>query len=131
LPEQLLVQPPEVFLRFLILRILSVVENEKFIGLIRVMLPELMHGENQAVIQLVTNAFQRGLAMGGMFIEAKMQSGEMRKADGSLTAQIVVGCLMGFILRRQILHDPLALQYTHEQIADAITETVLKGMMPR
>ena len=131
LPEQLLAQPLEVFLRFLLLRILSVVENEKFVGLMRVMLPEVMHGENQAVIQLVTNAFQRGLGMGGMFIEAKMQSSEMREADGSLIAQIVVGCLMGFVLRRQILHDPLALQYTHEQIADAITETVLKGIMPR
>ena len=131
LPEELMMQPPDVFLRSLILRLLSVIESENVVGLIRVMLPEIIHNGNQAEMQLVTNAFRRGLALGGKFIEAKMHSGEMREADSSLVAQIVVGCLMGFVLRRQILHDPLALQYTQEQIANAIVETVLKGMMPR
>jgi hypothetical protein len=37
---------------------------------------------------------------------------------------------MGFVLRRQIVHDPLALQYTHEQIADAVVDRVLKGLLP-
>jgi len=60
-----------------------------------------------------------------------MQSGEMRRADASMMAQIVVGCIMGFVLRRQVLGDPLALQYTHEQIADAIVDIVLQGMLPR
>jgi hypothetical protein len=38
---------------------------------------------------------------------------------------------MAFVLRRQILHDPLALQYSHEQMADAVIETVLQGLLPR
>jgi hypothetical protein len=38
---------------------------------------------------------------------------------------------MAFVLRRQILRDPLALAYTQEQIAAVVTETVLKGMAPR
>ncbi len=131
LPEQLMVQPPEVFLRFLILRILGLVEDENFIGLIRVILPELMHGDNPFAIQLFTRGLQRGLGIAGTFIEAKMQSGEMRKADAPLIAQMLIGCLMTFVLRRQILQDPLALQYTHEQMADTIVGTVLQGMLPR
>ena len=131
LPEQLMSQTPEVFLHFLIQRMLGLVESENFVGLIRVMLPELLHGENQFALQLVTRGLQRGLGIAGMFIEAKMQSGELRRADASMMAQILIGSLVAFVLRRQILQDPIALQYTHEQIADVIVETLLQGMSPR
>src|SRR5579859_6622086 len=36
LPEELMMQPPDVFLRSLILRLLSVIESENVVGLIRV-----------------------------------------------------------------------------------------------
>src|SRR5947207_6645939 len=36
LPPQALMLPPEVFLRFLLLQVLSIVEEEKFVQLIRV-----------------------------------------------------------------------------------------------
>ncbi len=38
---------------------------------------------------------------------------------------------MAFVLRRNIIHDPQVLHYTHEQIADAVVETMLKGLLPR
>ena len=38
---------------------------------------------------------------------------------------------MGFVLRRQLLRDPLALQYTHDQIIQAVTDSFLKGILPR
>jgi hypothetical protein len=38
---------------------------------------------------------------------------------------------MAFVLRRQIIRDPIALQYTQEQIVDAIVDTVLNGLVPR
>jgi hypothetical protein len=38
---------------------------------------------------------------------------------------------MAFVLRRQILRDPVALEYSHEQIADTIVDVVLKGLLPR
>jgi hypothetical protein len=34
-------------------------------------------------------------------------------------------------LRRQIFHDPLALQYTQEQIVESVITTALYGLLPR
>jgi len=42
-----------------------------------------------------------------------------------------MGSVIGFVLRRQIIHDAVALAYSHEQITDAVVETVLKGLLPR
>jgi hypothetical protein len=38
--------------------------------------------------------------------------------------------MMGFVLRRKVLRDPLALQYSHEQIAAAVVDTTLQGLLP-
>src|SRR5437016_12061887 len=40
LPAQVLAQPPAIFFRFLILQVLSIVEGEQFVQLMRVFLPE-------------------------------------------------------------------------------------------
>jgi len=42
-----------------------------------------------------------------------------------------MGSVMAFVLRRQIIHDELALEYSHEEIADTVVETVFKGLLPR
>src|SRR6266581_4174366 len=68
-PEQLALTP-EKFLRMLVMRVLTIMEGENMVGLIRVMLPE-------------------------------------------------------------IIHDPIALAYSQEQIADAVLDTVLNGILPR
>jgi len=60
-----------------------------------------------------------------------MEIGELRRADPALAAQVLLGSVFAFVLRRQILRDPLALRYTHEQIADAVIETLLMGLVPR
>jgi len=56
---------------------------------------------------------------------------ELCQADPSLAAQVLMGCVVGFVLRRQILHDQLALEYSHKEIADVVVETVCKGLLPR
>ncbi|HVB75949.1 MAG TPA: TetR/AcrR family transcriptional regulator C-terminal domain-containing protein [Ktedonobacteraceae bacterium] len=122
-------QPPAIFLRFLILETLGLVEGENIIGLIRVLLPEIIH--NPEMSHIPASMFQRIFAFLGNFFEAKIASGELRQFDVSTSAQVFVGSLMGFVLRRQIIHDPLALTYTHEQIAEAIVDLVLTGMLPR
>jgi hypothetical protein len=43
----------------------------------------------------------------------------------------MIGSVLGFVLRRQVIGDRIALQYSHEQLADAICETVLQGVLPR
>src|SRR5579884_1608751 len=65
------------------------------------------------------------------YLEGQMAKGELRHADATMTVQVLIGSVMGFVLLRQILHDPSALAYTHEQIAEAVTDIVLQGLLPR
>ena len=128
-PPQILTMPAEMFLRFMIRQILGIVESENFVQLIRVMLPEVIR--NPQVTPMVATLFQRVLGFLTSYFESRMETGELRRADASLTAQVFLGSIMGFVLRRHIIRDSLALEYSHEQIADAVAETVLAGILPR
>jgi len=128
-PPQALELPPEQFFPMLMRQVLAIVEGEDMIGLLRVMIPELLH--NPAMFALPISLFPRLFGFLGSYVEAKIASGEIRPLDVSLTVQTLVGSLMGFVLRRQLLRDPLALQYTHEQIVQAIADPFLKGILPR
>src|ERR1700730_18997574 len=43
LPPQMLEMPPDQFLRFMIKQVLHIVEDEQFVQIIRVLLPEIVH----------------------------------------------------------------------------------------
>jgi AcrR family transcriptional regulator len=129
LPPQVFALPPEVFLRMLILRALSIIESEQLIQLVRMLLPEVVH--NVEVAPIIFPMFQHLLEFLGKYFEAQAEKGALRGVDGVLTAQVMVGSVFVFVLRRQILCDPTALEYTHEQIAEVVSETVLKGILPR
>jgi|SRR5947209_3671127 len=131
LPQQVLTLPPEAFLRLMIQQVLNIVEGENFVSMVRVLLPEVVHGDDRQLAELIGNTLQRIIGFLGSYIEAKVATGELRPVDTSLTAQTIFGGVVGFVLRRQILQDPLALAYTPEQIANAIAETVLPGLLPR
>jgi AcrR family transcriptional regulator len=129
LPPQVLTMPPEVFLRFMILQVLGIVEEEKFVQLLQVVFPELVFNPNMR--QIAMGIIQRVIGFLGSYFESKMEIGELRRADPALTAQVVLGSVMAFVLRRRIVRDPIALQYSQEQMADSLVETVLKGLLPR
>lgn len=129
LPAQVMTMPPDIFLRFLILQVLSIVEEEQFVQLLRVIFPELIY--NPKITQLASGILQRVLGFLTNYFEAQVESGELRRMDSVLTTQVFLGSVIAFVLRRQIIRDPLALRYTQEQIADAVVETVLKGLVPR
>ncbi len=129
LPPQTLELPPEIFLRMMALRVLSIVESENFIRLIRMLLPEILH--NPGMASIAVPFFQRVFEFVGTYFEAQMKKGALRGTDSSLIAQVMIGTFMAFVLRRQILQDQLALQYSHEQIADAVVDTVLNGVVSR
>jgi AcrR family transcriptional regulator len=128
LPPQVLELPPEIFLRMLILRALSIVESEQFVQLIRMLLPEIMH--NVEMAPFAASIIQRVLGFLGTYLEKQVEKGALRPVDGVLTAQITIGSVIAFVLRRQIIRDPIALEYTHQQIADAVSDTVLRGILP-
>jgi len=129
LPAEMLALPPEVFLRFLIQRVLGIVESEKFVQLLLVIFSEMTHNVNLS--EIVLGLVRHILAFVDSYFKSKMEIGELRQADVALTVQVFIGSVMGFVLRRQILRDPIALEYSHEQIADAVVETVLTGILPR
>ena len=131
---EMLAMPPETFLRFLIQQLLGIVESEQFIGLVRVLLPEVMHDMHNAdsqIVQTAQGAFQRiGLFLSN-YLEAKIASGELRPFDVLSRTQLLISSVIGFVIRRQILRDPTVLVLTHEQIADVIATAIVNGLGPR
>lgn len=128
-PPETLALPPEQFFPMLMRQALDIVEGEDMIGLFRIMIPELLHNPDMAA--LPATLFPRLFGFLGNYVEAKIASGQIRPIDASLTVQTLIGSLMGFVLRRQLLRDPLALEYTHEQIVLAVSDSFLKGILPR
>jgi AcrR family transcriptional regulator len=129
LPSEVFELPPEAFLRMMIPRVLSIIESENFIQLIRMLVPEIVHNPEMAPIAF--SVLQRVLGFLGTYFEAQVEKGTLRQINGVLTAQITMGAVLGFVLRRQIVRDPVALEYTHQQIAEIVSETVLQGILPR
>lgn len=129
LPAEALAQPPEIFLPFLIKRIFAFLEDGKFLQLVRMILPEIIH--NPQMEPVVAGGLQRAIGFMAQYLTSKMESGELRQLDPSFTAQAMIGCIMGFVLRRQLLQDSLALSYTQEQIVDGVLDIVFKGVLPQ
>ncbi len=131
--EEMLAKPPEQFLRYIITRILDILESEQFIGMIRVLLPEVMldvHSSNSQIVQTAQGAFQRIGIFLSKYLEAKIASGELQHCDPQPTSQLLISSLIGFVLRRQILRDPTVLVLTHEQIAGVIAGAVINSTGP-
>ena len=120
--------PPEAFLRSLLLQMLDVVESDQFVQLLRVFLPEAIHNPGLAALGLPS--YQEAVKFLENYVAAKMESGELRRGDPSMAAQVMTSGIMGFVLRRQIFHDSLALQYSHEQIVDGIVGAAMHGLLP-
>ncbi len=129
LPPELLALPPAAFLRFLIQRVLGMIESEQFVQLLRALLPEMIH--NPEITPIGSDLLRQIVEALSNYFQVKMQCGDLRSIDALQAAQTLLGCIMGFVLRRQILRDPLALRYSHEQIADAITDITVYGLLPR
>jgi len=128
LAPEMLSLPPEPFIRSLLLQMLKVVESEQFVRLLRVFLPEAIH--NPALSTFGLPSYQEATSFLEGYLAAKMESRELRHADAALAAQALMSGIMGFVLRRQILRDTSALQYSHEQIIESVAGTALRGLLP-
>jgi AcrR family transcriptional regulator len=127
LPAEMLDHPPETFLRFLALQLLTIIEDERFVRLMRVFLPEAIYHPELTSFNLP--AMHEVMEFLESYMVAKMERGELRHTDASLAVQVFGGSLMAFVIRRQFLHDPVALQYTHEQIVESVITTILHGLL--
>jgi AcrR family transcriptional regulator len=128
LPAQALEQPPAMLLRFLLTRALEAVESEQFVRLIRVFLPEVIY--NPELAPLGVRVIQQVIHFLDSYLAACIERGDLRRTNTALVAQTLIGSIMGFLLRRQILRDPEALQYSHEQFVETLLDTVLHGLLP-
>jgi len=127
-PDQILELPPEQFLRFAVKQMLTGVEDEKFLPLLQLYLPEAIYHPELAPFMTAI------IAQGSQFMEgylaAKMKSGELRKANPALVTELVMGGVMNMAMRRQVLHDPLTLKYSQEQIIEGVVSLALRGLLP-
>ncbi len=128
IPSEMLTLPPEQFFPFVIQQVLTVVEAENFVALLKVVIPEILNSENPFFARFAPIAIQQVFGFIGKYLEAQMQAGTLRRADTVLNTQILFGSIVGVVLRRQVLHDPIALGYSQGQIANTITETFLHGL---
>lgn len=122
-------QPPNIFLRMLANRVLDLVEESKVQHIFRIFLPELLF--NQTISSLGLKGVQEGTRFLENYLQKQMDQGVLRQADASLAAQTFMGGVMGFILRRQILHDPMALKYSREEVVNYLVESTLQGLYLR
>ena len=127
-PEQILALPPEQFLRLMVKQMLTVVEDRKFMELLRVALPEAIYNPETSPIR--TEIFGEGTRFVEGYLAAKMESGELCKADPSLVTRLVMGSVMNIALLRQVLRDPLARQYSQDQIVEGVVSLALHGLLP-
>lgn len=127
---EMLQQPPEIFLSMLVLRVLGIVESEQFVAMLRVVLPELLH--NPEIAPLMSGFLQRVLGFLGSYLRAQIALGTLR-ADLNLdvVSQMLMGTLITFVMRRQIIHDPQVTHYSHAELARMIVDTILQGIRPR
>lgn len=128
-PEPLLEMPPEAFLRLLVQQMLTVVEDEKFMQVLRVFLPEVIYNPEAAPLGIP--AISEAVHFVEGYLAARMESGELCRADPGLVAHLLMGSVMDMALRRQVLHDPLTLEYTQEQIVESLVSLTLRGLLPR
>lgn len=124
----MLKQSPDVFLRFLAKQVLVIVEDERFVQLIRVFLPEVLH--NPKISPIGQGAIQQALHFLELYVSTKVADGDLRPVDPVLVAQLFMSSIIGFVFRRQVLQDSSAVHYTQEQIADFVVGTMLKGLYP-
>lgn len=127
---EMLEQPPDVLLPLLIIRLLDLVESEQFVNVIRVLLPEMLHGSTE-MAPIVLSFFQRVISFLSGYLKTQVTRGKIRAdLDVDAAAQVIASSIIGMVMRRQIMHDPGVLQYTHEEIARAILATLLQGIEP-
>ena len=126
-PADLLKLAPEAFLRFMAHQILTTFEEEQFIRLLCIFLPEVIHHPDIAPLGLTP--IHEIAQFVGMYLTSKAEMGELRTVDSELLAQILVGSIFGIVLRRQILRDPMALKYSQEEIIDMVVAMALSHLL--
>jgi hypothetical protein len=98
------------------------------VQLIRIYLPESIH--DPEIAKLGLPVIQDVVKLLADYLTSKMESGELRRTDARLAAQIFLGSIMDLVLMRQIVHDSIVLEYSRQQIVDHLVTTTMHGLLP-
>jgi AcrR family transcriptional regulator len=116
--------PPDALLPLVVERLLTVMEDEQFISMIRVILPEMLHGATE-LSPIVLSCFQRLTAYLRHTLQIQVDKGTLRAdLDLSATAQLIATSLIGIVLSRQILYDPSVQECPHEELVRLLLESL-------
>jgi AcrR family transcriptional regulator len=119
-------QPPRVLLRTLFLQLFEVVEDDRFISLMKITLPAAIHGTVRAAV--LVSSMQEATAFLERYLRRWTKKGELRIADPGLVSHLLLGALMDMVLRRKVVRDPSVSGYTHSQIVDSLVSMALQGL---
>jgi AcrR family transcriptional regulator len=122
---EMLTYPPQVLLPRLLTQVGEIVENEPFVSIIRLILPEMITG-NAAISSIVVDIFQK--MVGGLenyLLQHRVQGNIRADLNTGLLVQIVISCMMGMALRRQIIGDPSALTLSWETLIQELLRQYL------
>jgi AcrR family transcriptional regulator len=126
-PPEMLEQPPTIFLPMFLQRVLAIVEDEQFVNILRMILPEVLH--NPEVSSIAFGFFQRILDFLSQYLQIQVARGTVRAdVNSELVTQLLVSNLMGLVMRRQVIRDPSVRDYTHAEIVQAVVGTFLQGI---
>lgn len=120
---------PERFLSFVLREILSILETDEFVVMIRVFLPEAMH--KGALAPPVFAAMTEATSFLERYLRSKMKTGDLNRADAALISHLLLGGMMDIVLRRQVIRDPGVLRFSRDQIVESLVTTTLRGLLPR
>jgi AefR-like transcriptional repressor, C-terminal domain len=114
----------------LVLHVLQLVESEDFLLFIRTIAPEIILNPTLSTL-FRTLLQQQVLVFLHDFFSLKMANGELRSGNPEIAGQMLIGSVMSFVVRRQLLQDESLLVMSQQEIADSIVDMFLLGLKPR
>jgi AcrR family transcriptional regulator len=103
---EMLTYPPQVLLPRLLTQVGEIVENEPFVSMIRLIIPEMITGSS-TIAPIVIETFQKIVGgLEGYLLQHRVQGNIRADLNTGMLTQIVISCMVGTVLRRQIIGDP-------------------------
>lgn len=130
---------PEDVLREMIVRLVDALATPRSVSLLRIMQRTAAHNDPadprdlSALDAARCRIKEQAQLMGGMFksyIADQIAAGTLRPVDPSLATQLCVSAVLGTIMRRASGDAELA-QLTPPQLANAIVDVLVWGLLPR
>jgi AcrR family transcriptional regulator len=127
-PPEMLDVPPTIFLTGVAHMYTNTISNPEQVKLIRLILRE-NEREPELINTLGETIVQRAIGPMHTYFSHQMKLGNLREVDPDYAAQAFFGMLIAYILRRNILQEPLSQTMNTEEYVDTAVDIFLRGML--